>query len=49
MSPERYPPDDPREWLNRAKSNLAIARGAANIPDVFFEELCFDCRQTIDI
>ena len=22
---ERFPPDDPREWLNRAKSNLAIA------------------------
>ncbi len=23
--PERFPPDDPREWLNRAKSNLAMA------------------------
>ena len=21
--PERFPPDDPREWLNRAKSNFA--------------------------
>ena len=21
--PERFPPDDPREWLNRARSNLA--------------------------
>ena len=23
--PERYPPEDPREWLNRAKSNLLLA------------------------
>ena len=23
---ERYPPDDPREWLNRARSNLLLAR-----------------------
>jgi len=22
---QRYPPHDPREWLNRARSNLAIA------------------------
>ncbi len=29
--PERYPPDDPREWLNRAKSNLRRAR--ERIPD----------------
>lgn len=27
MSPlERLPPDDPREWLNRARSNLVRAR-----------------------
>ena len=24
--PERFPPDDPREWLNRANSNLALAK-----------------------
>ena len=24
--PERFPPDDPREWLNRAKGNLARAK-----------------------
>ena len=24
--PDRFPPDDPREWLNRARSNLAMAR-----------------------
>ena len=25
MALKRYPPTDPREWLNRARSNLAIA------------------------
>ena len=29
--PGRFPPDDPREWLRRSKSDLAIAK--ANIPD----------------
>jgi len=23
MRNERFPPDDPREWMNRARSNLA--------------------------
>jgi len=48
MSPERYSPDDPREWLNRARSNLAVAECAANIPDVFFEDLCFNCQQAAE-
>ena len=26
MPPERFPPDDPREWLNRDRSNLAMAK-----------------------
>jgi len=25
MARKRLPPDDPREWLNRARSNLALA------------------------
>jgi hypothetical protein len=32
MQPSRFPPDDPREWLNRAWSNLAQAE--AEIPGV---------------
>jgi hypothetical protein len=24
--PERYLPEDPREWLNRARSDLLLAR-----------------------
>ena len=39
MPPERFPPDDPREWLNRAKSNLAMAKNRA--PGIYSEGLCF--------
>jgi hypothetical protein len=33
MPPERRSPDDPREWLNRARSNLV--RAQATLPDVY--------------
>ncbi len=36
--PRRYPPDDPREWLNRARSDLALA--AAQGAGVYLEDLC---------
>ena len=42
--PERYPPDDHREWLNRAKSNLAMAK--SRVPEVYLEDLCFEAQQT---
>ena len=48
MSPDRYSPDDPRERLNRARSNLAVAKCAAGNPDVFLEDLCFDCQQATE-
>ena len=44
--PERFPPDDPREWLNRARSNLAQARTGA--PPTYFEDLCFSARQAAE-
>ena len=44
--PERYPPDDPREWLNRARSNLALASHRRS--GVYLEDLCFDAQQTAD-
>jgi len=28
---KRFPPTDPREWLNRARSNLALARAGADL------------------
>ena len=46
MSPERFSPDDPREWLNRARSNLTRAK--AQIPDVYLEDLCFDAQQAAE-
>ena len=43
MSRKRYPPNDPREWLNRARSNLAASK--VQIPDGYFEDLCFHAQQ----
>jgi HEPN domain-containing protein len=46
MARKRYPPTDPREWLNRAKSNLALAR--AETVGVFLEDLCFEAQQAAE-
>lgn len=46
MPPDRYAPDDPREWLSRARSNLSRARLRA--PDVYLEDLCFDAQQAAE-
>ncbi len=46
MPSERFPPDDPREWLNRARSNLIYAK--AEIPGVYYEELCFQAQQAAE-
>ena len=43
MARKRYPPDDPLEWLGRARSNLAHSSEA--IPEVYLEDLCFDAQQ----
>ncbi len=44
--PERYPPEDPREWLNRAKSNLLLAR--ARRAGIYLEDLCFNAQQAAE-
>ena len=46
MSEGRLAPDDPREWLNRAQSNLTQAR--ARIPGVYLEDLCFAAQQAAE-
>ncbi len=46
MPPERFPPDDPREWLGRARSNLAHAED--DRPEVALEDLCFDAQQAAE-
>ena len=43
-SGERFPPDDPREWLNRARSNLALAKN--HIPDAYTEVLFLSKRSS---
>ena len=48
MNAKRRPPDDPREWLNRARSSLAKARAGADIPGVYLEDLCFDAQQAAE-
>lgn len=45
---KRYPPDDPREWLNRAHSNLAKARIGFQTDVVYLEDLCFDAQQAAE-
>ncbi|MEK7398467.1 MAG: HEPN domain-containing protein [Candidatus Poribacteria bacterium] len=44
--PERYPPDDPREWINRAYSDLAIAK--AVIDKAYIEDLCYHTQQAVE-
>ena len=46
MVSERFPSDDPREWLNRARSNLIQARGLQ--PGVYLEDLCFNAQQAAE-
>ena len=47
MSPE-LDPRNPLSWLRRAKSNLARARALAGLPDVLYEDLCFDAQQATE-
>ncbi len=44
--PERLPADDPLEWLNHARSNLALARN--RVPGVYLEHLCFEAQQAAE-
>ena len=43
---DRFPPDDPRERLNRARSNLALARIQSE--SVYLEDLCFNAQQAVE-
>ena len=45
-SPERFPPEDPREWMNRARSNLVRAKDRT--PGAYLEDLCFDAQQAAE-
>ncbi|MBI3245901.1 MAG: HEPN domain-containing protein [Deltaproteobacteria bacterium] len=44
--PERFPPEDPREWLNRAQSNLVLA--SMQEERIYLEDLCFNAQQAAE-
>jgi HEPN domain-containing protein len=48
MNNNRLPPDDPREWINRARSNLVQARRGIKLPEVYLEDLCFQAQQAAE-
>lgn len=39
-------PEDPREWLVRARSNLNLAKTQSE--DVLLEDLCFEAQQSVE-
>lgn len=44
--PPELRPDDPREWLRRAKSNLIQAKN--NSQGIYLEDLCFLAQQAVE-
>ena len=40
--PDRFPPDSPEEWMNRARSSLALAKKQS--PDRYYEDLCYQAQ-----
>jgi len=46
MKRKRLSPTDPREWIRRAKSNLALSGIIRD--DVDFADLCFDAQQAAE-
>lgn len=46
MLPDPPRADDPRAWLNRARSNLFHAKSRS--PGVYLEDLCFDAQQAAE-
>jgi len=46
MKRKRLSPTDPREWIRRAKSNLALSETTRD--DVDLADLCFDAQQAAE-
>lgn len=46
MTRKRLQPDNPVEWLNRAKSSLAIAKQPSG--EIYPEDLCFQAQQAAE-
>lgn len=43
---EALSPDDPREWINRARSDLRLARN--RLDGVYLADLCFHAQQAAE-
>ena len=48
IPPEIRDAGDPKEWLRRARSNLARARIGHGNADILIEDLCFDIQQAAE-
>ena len=46
MMRKRLQPDNPVEWLNRAKSSLALAKQCSR--EIYSEDLCFQAQQAAE-
>ena len=46
--PDRPNPNDPFEWLRRARSHLALAKEGRTLPEILFEDLCFHAQQAAE-
>ena len=46
MMRKRLQPDNPVEWLNRAKSSLALAKQRSK--EIYSEDLCFQAQQAAE-
>lgn len=41
-------PERAKEWLTRAKSNLARVKAGKVSEDILYEDLCFDAQQAVE-
>jgi HEPN domain-containing protein len=48
MPPETPDSTDPKESMRRVRSNLARARDASGVPNVLYEDLCYDAQQAAE-
>jgi HEPN domain-containing protein len=48
MPPRLRDASDPGEWLRHARSNISRCRHGRQLPDVLFEDLCFDAQQAAE-
>jgi HEPN domain-containing protein len=40
--------DKANEWLQRSKSNMARAKAGRVLPDILYEDLCYDAQQAVE-